>query len=90
MSSSTWRFQAKSYSAVWMTARAAEVAFPPLHLHPVEEGPVRDVVVRIQLMWTTSFGRKSTHRYGPVPTGFMLAGASRDFAPLNGSKTCFG
>ena len=22
-----------------------------------------------------------------MPTGFMLAGASRDFAPLNGSKT---
>ena len=25
-----------------------------------------------------------------MPTGFRLAGASRDFAPLNGSKTCFG
>ena len=29
MSSSTWRFQAKSYSPVWSTARAAEVASPP-------------------------------------------------------------
>src|SRR5438552_19064356 len=29
-------------------------------------------------------------RYGPVPTGLRLAGASRDLAPLKGSKTCFG
>ena len=29
MSSSTWRFQAKSYSPVWSTARAAEAASPP-------------------------------------------------------------
>ena len=28
-SSSTWMFQAKSYSPVWMTARAAETASPP-------------------------------------------------------------
>ena len=28
-SSSTWRFQAKSYSPVWITARAAEAASPP-------------------------------------------------------------
>ena len=25
-----------------------------------------------------------------MPTGLRLAGASRAFAPLNGSKTCFG
>ncbi len=25
-----------------------------------------------------------------MPTGFRLAGASRHFAPLNGSNTCFG
>ena len=25
-----------------------------------------------------------------MPTGLRLAGASRDFAPLNGSNTCFG
>src|SRR5919197_1872613 len=32
-------------------------------------------------------GLKSTKRYGPVPTGRRLAGASRDLAPLNGSNT---
>ena len=35
-------------------------------------------------------GLKSAYLYGPVPTGLRFAGASRDFAPLNGSKTCFG
>src|SRR4249920_3543857 len=35
-------------------------------------------------------GLKSTNLYGPVPTGFRLAGASRDFAPMYGANTCFG
>src|SRR6185436_12086984 len=35
-------------------------------------------------------GLKSTNLYGPVPTGFRLLGASRDLAPLYGSKRCFG
>src|SRR5947207_4025012 len=35
-------------------------------------------------------GRKSTKRYGPVPMGLLLFGASRDFEPLYGAKTCFG
>src|SRR5262249_35180120 len=35
-------------------------------------------------------GLKSTNLYGPVPTGLRLAGASRDFAPLNGSNRGLG
>src|SRR5512137_776026 len=35
-------------------------------------------------------GLKSTNLYGPVPTGFRLPGASRDLAPMYGTKTCFG
>src|SRR5207253_7523571 len=35
-------------------------------------------------------GLKSTTRYGPVPTGLRLAGASRERAPLNGANTCLG
>ena len=39
---------------------------------------------------TMSPGLKSANLYGPVPTGFRFVGASRDFAPLNGSKRCLG
>ncbi len=39
---------------------------------------------------TTSPGLKSVKRYGPVPTGLRLAGASRDFAPRYASNTCLG
>src|ERR1700687_3655658 len=35
-------------------------------------------------------GLKSTNLYGPVPTGERLVGASRDLAPRNASKRCFG
>src|SRR5258705_9912533 len=35
-------------------------------------------------------GLKSTNLYGPVPTGFVLAGASRDLSPLNAWKRCLG
>ena len=35
-------------------------------------------------------GLKSTNLYGPVPTGFRFAGASRDLPPLNASNRCFG
>src|SRR6185503_16530680 len=44
------------------------------------------------LIWprTMSPGVKSTNLYGPVPTGFRLFGASRDFAPLYGSNRCLG
>jgi hypothetical protein len=33
---------------------------------------------------------KSTNLYGPVPTGLLLAGFSRERAPMKGSKTCWG
>ena len=33
---------------------------------------------------------KSTYLYAPVPTGLRFAGASRELAPLNCSKTCLG
>src|SRR5262245_15912602 len=39
---------------------------------------------------TMSPGLKSTKRYGPVPTGLRLAGASRDLSPLYGANTCWG
>ena len=35
-------------------------------------------------------GLKSTNLYGPVPTGFRLAGASRDLAPIKSANRCFG
>src|SRR2546428_14149599 len=35
-------------------------------------------------------GLKSTNLYGPVPIGFRFVGASRDLAPGNASKGCFG
>src|SRR5688572_22746402 len=35
-------------------------------------------------------GLKSTSLYGPVPTGFVLFGASRDLPPLYASKRCLG
>ena len=35
-------------------------------------------------------GLKSANRYGPVPTGLRLVGASRDLSPLYAWKRCFG
>ena len=50
ISSSTCMFQAKSYSPVWMTARAADTASPPPFISiGVEVRPVGDVVVGIEL-----------------------------------------
>ncbi len=53
-----------------------------LHLDAVEMRPVRLVVGRIDHPVTRSPGLNSLNRYGPVPTGLRLAGASRDLAPL--------
>jgi hypothetical protein len=39
---------------------------------------------------TMSPGLKSTNLYGPVPTGLMLFGDSRDLAPMYGPNRCLG
>ena len=72
-------------------ARAPLVASPPpFSSMRVEEGLVRDVVVLLASPRSESPGLKSTSLYGPVPTGFRLAGVSRDLAPMKGSNTCLG
>ncbi len=35
-------------------------------------------------------GLKSRNLYGPVPTGLMLAGLSRDLAPMKSANRCLG
>ena len=75
-------FQAKSYSPVCSTARAAETASPPPLTKMLSKcGRLSRWYSVLITPETLSPGLKPVHLYGPVPIGIRLAGASRELAP---------
>src|SRR4051812_23374650 len=74
-----------------MTARAADTASPPPFISSVSKnGRLGMWYAMLISPLTRSPGLKSAYLYGPVPTGLMLFGASRDLPPLYASNRCFG
>ena len=87
ISSSTCSPKARSYSPVCNTARAVDTASPPPFSSTASKnGRLTTRYEELISARTISPGLKSTTRYGPVPTGLKLEGASRDIEPWYGSK----
>src|SRR3546814_6943391 len=80
-------FQAKSYSPVCSTARAADTASPPPFISMASKyGLLASWYFGLILPRTRSPGLNSSNRYGPVPIGARFAGASRDLAPMRSEE----
>ena len=72
-------------------ARGRDRVAAALHLDRVEVGPVRHVVVRVDLALHQIARLEVDERVGPGADRLdRLAGASRDLAPLYGSNRCLG